>query len=364
MAGGGLGTSQRVAEVTIEKWIKKVSELTVRNLVLLAKLSKKGLMQYGADGHQMRWPIRKSEHQLNPFPDAVPVGYVRKNTKDNAYLGWRGYYLSDTITLREKLEQGGPAAMIKIFNSREKLIRETAMRRLAYEFYKDGGSAAGIAAERIHGIETLFSTIGAQTASDVLATAPQGTYAGLSMVPGAVSTETDMTRIWTPNGVNTNRNPGSGAQSWEANADEFIRAGLIRTTYGNSEGDRPDLITTTQEAYEQLCNILDGKERLVVNRGQSADLVSMGFTNVIEVDGCPVMWDLACPTTDANGDVVQGYGWTTDRLEFHLLGSEKQVFKAEVTFNDTYRADNIFVYMLGNLRFESPRYFMKFAAIS
>lgn len=364
MAGGGLGTSQRVAEVTIEKWVKKVSELTVRNLVLLAMLQKKGLMKYGADGHQIRWPIRKGEHQLNPFQDMVPVSFQRKNTKDNAYLGWRGYYLSDTITLREKLEQGGPAAMIKIFNNREKLIREAAQRRLAYEIYKDGESAAGIAAERIHGIETLFSTIGAQTASDVLATLPQGSYAGLSMVPSSVSADTDMTRIWTPNGVSTNRNPGSGAMSWEANADEFIRAGLIRTTYGQGAGDRPDLITLTQEAFEQLCNILDGKERLVVNRGEKEGLVSMGFSNVIEVDGCPVMWDLACPTTDANNDTVQGYGWTTDRVEFHLLGNEKQVFKAEVTFNDSYRADNIFVYMLGNLKFESPRYFMKFAAIA
>jgi hypothetical protein len=361
--GEGVGVTERVAQVTIAKWIKKVSELTTRKLVILSLLQKKGLINYGFDSNQVRWPIRKDEHQLQGYADMVPINYQRINTKDNAYLPHRGYYLTDTITHREKLENGGPSAILKIFNGREKLIRQSAMRRLNYEFFKDGESASGIQNEVFHGLETFMSGIGAQTASDVLATSNTSSYAGKSCAVGSLGTG-DLNRIWTPVIVNTNRNPGSGTITWASGAIGYIRAGLLRATYGNSDEDRPDIVLLTQSSWEDLLNLMDDKERILVSRGSGAQLVSLGFNNVVEVDGCPIMWDVSIPTTDGNGDTVRGYGLTTGQMELNLLGDEQQIFKGDITFNDSYRADNIFVWCLGNIRCESPRNFVKWADIS
>src|SRR3990167_3109913 len=147
-AGTSLGSSERVAMATIEEWAKSVSELTIKHLPLLSILQKKGRIKYGCSGVQHRWPIRKADYALQPFPDATPLGLgVRKNTLENATLPWRGYYIADTATLREKLEQGGAEAMVKVFAERADVMRRSAMRGLADEVFADGNATAQVARE-------------------------------------------------------------------------------------------------------------------------------------------------------------------------------------------------------------------------
>lgn len=354
--GEGVGVTNRVAHVTIAKWVKKLSDLTKRKLIVLAKLEKSGLITYGHDGGQIRWPIEKDEHLLNGFVDARPVNFQRVETTDNAFLGWRGYYLNDFITRQEKLENGGPSAMLKVFNNKEKTMKRSAMRRMAAEIYKDGNSVAGIAANRFHGIES-FMGVGAQTDADVVATTHNDTYANLSTAVGGLNSEFD--RIWTPVIVSTNRNEGAGNLDWNDYADEYIREANIRGSYGQGSDENFDLCTLNRDAYRDLLNIMDGKERIQVNRGAGAELVSLGFKNMVEIDGLPCVWDSAVPTTDDAGETVRGYCWTTEQMELMVLGPDKQLFKVDVTFSSTYQGDEIFIWSLGNLRFESPRYFGK-----
>lgn len=370
MPGGGVGISTRVATTTIEQWAKKVSEETERHLPLLALLKKKGRIEYGNSGPSFRWVVRKQEHELNPFLDMVAVNTQRVDTKTSATLDWRGYYVSDAITLREKLEQGGPEAMIKIFASREELMRRGAIRRLGAELFKDGNLAANVTANTFHGIES-FMGIGAQTNTAAIASVHNDSYAGLSTAVGTVDSE--FTRVWTPTIINTGKVVSGSTQSWADFADEYIRLGLLKTTHGSAPEDRPDLCLLTQDAYNDLLNLLDDKERITVDRGSGLALTQLGFGNHVELDGCAVMWDAAVPSTDASPylgggttSTVNGYMFTTGRMELKVLGKpgSKSLFESKVTFNDTYRADNIFMHLLGNLKFESPRHFGKFANVS
>lgn len=353
--GEGVGVTNRVAHVTIAKWIKKLSDLTKRKLVILAKLEKSGLITYGHHGGQIRWPVEKEEHDFNPFIDGRENTFQRVETTDNAFLGWRGWSMNDFITRQEKLENGGPQAMIEVFNNREKTMRRSAMRRMAAKLYADGNSATGIANNDMHGIES-FMGVGAQVDADVDASVHADTYANLSTLEGAVSTE--FTRVWTPNIISTNRNPGAGNQDWEDHADEYIRELNIRGQFGQGTDEQLDLCTLNRDAYRDLLNIMDGKEQIQVIRGQSEGMVGIGF-KAVEVDGLPVTWDSAVPTTDGAGAVVRGYGWTTEQMELMLLGPDKQLFKGDVTFSSTYQGDEIFLWTLGNFRFESPKYFGK-----
>lgn len=363
---GGLGVSERVALTTIEEWSKKVSDLVIRRLILLAMMQKKGRIKTGCSGGGFRWPVRVKEHKLFGFPDAVPLEIgTRHNTKENAYLGWRGYYTNDTITLREKLENGGPEAMINVFDSRESLMREAAIKGLAAEFFVDGNATAQVAREAFHGIES-FMGIGAQTGSSIIASTHDDSYAGLSTAVSALGTDTESQRVWTPTIINTNHTPTGGQQLWADYADQYLREINLRMTFGQGSGDKPDICMLTRDDYKSLLNLLDDKERITVARGSSMDLVKLGFGDHVEIDGLPVTWDVAVPSTDSDSVTVRGYVLTTDRMELKVLGpaSQKQLFKSRVTFNDSYQADHIFLYLLGNLKFESPKFFGKLADIS
>lgn len=356
---GGLGISSRVAKTTIEEWARVVSEETEKHLPLIKLLRSRGRIKQGAaSGGGMRWVVRVDDHSLTGFKDMTPINYERVNTKVNANLPWRGYQVTDAISLREKLEQGGPEAMIKIFTNREEVMRRGAIRGLASKFYQDGNLAANVANEEFHGIES-FMAIGTQTDADVLQTTSNDSYAGLSTARGALGTGTN--DPWTPVVVSTDVDPGGGVEAWDSFADEYLRRGIIESTYGGGPGDMIDLITLTKASYESFLNLLDDKERLNVTRGSGFGKSNLGFKGVA-FDGVDVIWDAAVPATSTNdAATVRGYGWTIDQMELRLL-NKGNLFTGRTTYNDLMAADHIFLYMVGNLKF-NPRHFVKFADI-
>jgi hypothetical protein len=359
MAGGGVGVSPRVAATTIEEWAKVVSEEAEKHLPHIALMKSKGRIKQGqASGGGMRWVIRVKDHSLQGFADMSPIHYERVNTKFSATLPWRGYYMVDSISLREKLEQGGPEAMIKVFANREEVMRRAGIRSLADKFYLDGNTPANVANEEFHGIES-FMGIGTQVASDLVASVHDDTYGGLSTAVAGLDPVN--TRAFTPVIINTAHTPVAGLRTWAATADQYLRAAILRSTYGAGPGDRVGLFTLTQAAFEDLLNLLDDKERIMVMRGDSTKLVSMGFS-AVEVDGVPVIWDAAVPVTDSDATVVSGYGWTIDQMELRLMNSGN-LFSSKVTYNSTFCTDDILLYIVGNLKF-NPRHFVKLASIT
>ena len=353
---GGLGSSPRVAATTIEEWAKVVSEEAEKHLPHIALMRKKGRIKQGdASGGGMRWVARVKDHALQGFADMQAISFDRVNTKVNALLPWRGYYLNDAISLRERLEQGGPEAMIKVFSNREEVMRRAAVRGLAGKFYQDGNLAANVAAEEFHGIES-FMGIGAQVATDALASVHNDTYAGLSTAVGTL--DATNTKAWTPVIVNTNKT----GTTWATFADEHIRKALLNSQFGSGPGDKVDLITLTQSGYESYLNLMDDKERVMVSRGKGQGLTALGFS-AMNHDGVDVIWDAAVPSTDAEDAVtVYGYGWTISQMELRLLNGGN-LFAGKTTYNDSFATDNIFLYIVGNLKF-NPRHFAKFADIA
>lgn len=359
---GGLGVSQRVAKTTIEEWARVVSEETEKHLPLIKLLRERGRIKQGkASGGGMRWVPRVYDHQLTGFKDMQPIDFERVSTLENALLPWRGYKMTDAISLQEKLEQGGPEAMIKVFSNREEPMRRAAIRGLADKFFQDGNLAANVTANEFHGIESFMKVTAGQTDSDKLATAHSDTYAGLSTARSQANQTGDP---WTPVVVNTDRIPSGGtAETWANFADTYVRRGILESTYGSGPGDMIDLITLTKASYEDFLNLLDDKERLNVSRGASYGKSNIGFKG-IAFDGVNVIWDASVPATSTNdAAVVRGYGWTVDQMELRLL-NKGNLFSGRTTYNDLMAADHILLYMIGNLKFISPRHFVKFADIT
>ena len=211
-----------------------------------------------------------------------------------------------------------------------------------------------------------MSGIGTQTDADRLATTHTATYANLSTAVNTVG-GTAQPRLWTPVIVNTDRTPSGGSQrTWENYADEYMRYAFLQACYGQDKKNKVSLVLLNRDAWEQFLNLIDDKEEIQVGRGTDKELVSLGFEDHVKFDGVSVMWDDAVPTTDDDALTVHGYGFTPERMMLKVLGKKgnKQLFTSRVTFNDSYRSDNIFMHLLGNLKFESPRHFIKFGDIS
>lgn len=358
MAGEGVGVSERVAATTISQWAKMVSELTEQRYILLSLLKSKGRISYGNSGGEIRWPFRYKDHALSGFPDNSPIAFSRKHTLKNATLPWRGYYLEDAITLREKLEQGGKEAMIKVFSNREEVMRRAAIRQMADEWFKDGNSAANAAAETFHGIESFLAS---SNSSDTLENdVYSDSYAGHTTAAGGIAGSTD-SRVWTPTVVNSTY----GSNTWATKANELIRHMILQLSFGNSSEDNIDLILLTKTSYRDLLNLLETKERLNIKRGEGVSVAKLGFDKFVELDGVSIGWDAGVPATDDGGTAVNGYAFNTDRLKLKVMGKKGgSLFTARTTFNDNYQADHIFMHCLGNLQFESPRFFGAFKEVS
>jgi len=351
---GSVGVSQRVAETTISEWAREVSEETSGNFVVLAKLKARGRIEKDCHGVNFRWPVRNRRHTLKGFQDNVALDFTRKNTKTRAYLDWAGYYSTEAITLREKAENGGKEAFLKVFQGREELVRQGLMEELAGEFYQDGTAYTDVPTPWT-GLEAMmgYST---QTATDHLASIPSDTYAGLSTILGTVggsTTDSVLKRLWTPAIVNCVYNPGAGVRSWANYGDEHIRHLVTHTRWGKKA--TTDLVLCDKDSFEDLKNLLDDKEQIRITRGEDLETVKLGFKDFIGLDGVEIGWDEACPITDGTR-VVHGYGFACDKMKLKLLG-QSQIWLADIDWNNSMQADEIALIHQGQLQFESPRCF-------
>jgi hypothetical protein len=371
MAGEGVGVTQRVINTTISNWADKISDLAVNRYILLALLKKKGLIKFGQHGGELRWVIRYRDHDIEGHVDGAAKTFQRVLTTKNMNLPWRGYESTEAITLMEKLQNGGKEAVIKVLANRLPLVREGLMRRLSREWFKDGNATANAAAQTFHGFDS-FTSVNTQTDTDRLATTPNDTYAGQSTAytahkSGAVKGTDEEYGATSPVLVHTGYDPGSGALAWSSYADEYLRHGIIEACYGSAPEDMLDLILLNRDAYRELLNLADDKERLVFDRGEGLDVVKMGFKHFVEFDGVSVGWDASVPDTDDHGDTVEGYGFNTDQMELCLLnpgGEGGGLWAHNTTFNSDHQADRMYFYCLGNLKFKSPKFFAKWADLS
>lgn len=361
--GDGVGITQRVADVTLAKWTKKVSDLCVNKFAFTAALEKKKKIKYGQGGGEMRWPIRWRDLDISGHVDMGIKTAQRTRTTDNAYLGWRGFDTTEAISLMEKLQNRGPAAVVEIFKSMAPDIRRGLMRQLGLRWHKDGDSTAGTAENRFHGIESFGSST-TQTASDVFATTLNDTYAGKStsytaFKSGAVKGTDEEYGVWSPVIVNCALNPGSGIRTWASYADEYLRRGILEAGRDSTEEEQLDLILLNKDAYYDLLNLADDKERLVFDRGDPLGLVSMGFRQFLNLDGCMIGWDFGVPTTNDASETVYGYGYNLDHVELNMLNN-KSMWELITTWNNRQAADEMYFYSFGNLKFTSPKYHAMF----
>lgn len=289
----------------------------------------------------------------------------RQNLWKKAELDYRGYQATDVLYRKELLENRGTSALVNVASKMSSRLLTSIEQYLSQEVYIDGNAAGNEL--RYHGLESFLGnngTITVSTGAQRTANAadpfgyPSDSYASLSTELGYYG-GSQLEGVWpagkadsefdfySPLIVNTTSSY-FGSTTWAANCVKALREGLHFAKRNDTKEDAIDLVVMDRKLYIDFLNAYNDKERLIVS-GNSG-LKSLGFSTV-EFDGVEIGTEYGIPANTA-------YGLAIGNIE--LLNMESQMFNSEGPFYDEQtQAYRYVVSTLGNLKFKSPRSFIK-----
>lgn len=370
-AGDGIGVTSRVSKATLSKWAKRVSDQAEKKMQLIPILRKKGRIKTLDGGGELRWIVRNKYHELLGHVDGLDRSYNRLNDLVNATLPWAGYELVDAITPVEKAQNKGESAVVRLFDQKVAQMQMSAAQRMAGQLYNDASVAQTSIPLPLHGIESMMSFT-SQTNTDEFQTTSDDTYAGISTSRTVwTSTTTDPGyEGWSPVIVNANRTVGGSAVAWADAADEYLRAGIIKSQVTADADDVVDVVLLRQSPFKDLLNLLDDKERKTVAAGYAESAYGFRPGQTVQFEGAMVGWDHACPSTDADSYEVFGYGFNTSKMELNMLDipgftrGKDSLFGFQEFVDPGTAASLLRLMFYGQIKFESPRYFAKFSKMA
>jgi hypothetical protein len=327
----------RIVNSTIKNYIKERENNTLRNRKLSALLKKRGKITFNWSGVAMDWKIKYKRTRMSGFADGDTLDFSRKDRNRTATLDWRGYVSTDSMTKGEFLQNRNAQAIIKLYADIAKDLMDDMDDEFGEEFYVNGYDPNN--AKRIHGIESFMQ---ATTNAGNGAASPTGSFAGLSCVPGTYGgqwnggpTFGNLANGGWPNGRgdanfdfwspivvdygDTLFDPTT--HTWENNCEEALSFAIIKGKKSKSMTGGLDLFLLDDEMYRKYLKVIRGKERIEVQRNAAgSDMVSLGFTDTINQDGCEI--------TSEYGIVPgNGYGFNIDNME--LRSQQAQLFVPE-----------------------------------
>lgn len=380
------GWAREVA-TTIADYGKGAEAELVGKRLLLKALKSKGRIVYGCggvggsgDAGDFTWQVPYRQAQLRTGEMENGMTPTRQDRFKRVGLSYIDYTMSDFMTKKEKLRNQGRAQIIDYFKQMSTRLFDDCGQQFSKELYIDS-SATGNSL-RLSGIETMMAINGTMDLSATTAVSrsanaadvagyPSDTYAGLSTILGntggswTVGTaginyqwpagRGDMQfDFFSPIIVNYTSSAWAGtANTWAYNAEKATR--YLATHMGKYQSDRNPLqtIMLERDLYRQFLDLYAGKERILIT--DSNKLRALGFDGV-SMEGVEVSWELDVP-----GGV--GYGWDVDNME--LRSCQDTLFYTEGPWWERIqRAYVTAVDFCGQLKFNSPRFFGKLAALA
>lgn len=361
---------QRVANTTITKYIRQEEINILRDRALLAKLEAAGRITFNHGGDSFNWKVRYKRAPMRVFTEMDSLTFARVNRWKTAALDWRGYAATDSINKMEKLKNKGPEAIIKVYSQMGENLMDDIREDFSDEFWIDGNAAAN--AGRLHGVETFLSYSGAADASVGYIGLPNDSYAGLTTTLGTYGGS------WSVNGSSVVNWPdGKGdpeydfwtplivdyqdtlwqatTKTWPFTCEEALRYGISKGARMKSLKGKIDLILLPPEMYRLFKQLQATKEQINVMRGEKTSLVSLGFTDVVNLDGCEITGEYGIPATF-------GYGFNMASTE--ILSMQESLFVADVPdFDIASQNDRFAIMFFGNAKF-NPRHFVAFKPVT
>jgi hypothetical protein len=353
------GEHAELLAVTTAKYIKGKSDETTRKLPELAFLRDKGNVKYNQSGTAIVWVVKYKWRDLETHEDMAEVTYTRKEVHKQATLTYKAEYtMQDAISWGDEKKNRGKEALVVLAKDKLDDMNRDSKNQFVSEMYIDGSDTGN--ERKLDGIDTIFQQSGTDDGDEYMVN--NGTYAGITTTKGAYggsSAADPQYDFFSAVGVNCVYDPGS-AISWASNADEILSKAILSVLYGNTNEDMLDLFTLTKSSYLAFLELMREKERYMAD---NTNLKRLGFgagKNIaVNHDGVDVTWTAGVPTEDSEGKTVHGYGWNFDFAELCWLGSD--LFEGMSDYDKDQHAYRFSLIGGGNLKFKSPRHFVKLA---
>lgn len=359
----------QVLKATAKTYIRGAADATIRKRLFLALMERYGTLLYNQDGYDINWNVMNSEPELQTFSDSDVITYQNHNAYTQASLDWRGYKLTDLISLKQTLMNRGEAQIVNLMDQKLKNLVETARKKLNGELYVDGNATGN--GSRFHGINS-FTGAGSCAATDLVAKC-NDSYAGLSTVQAAVGGvwTTDLGSgnypnatlasdwpdgsgdpeydYWSPKLVNWSSSAWpSGDVTWLANCIDVLRAIGIWCHCTVGDENSPMWHMMSAKLFREFKQAYDPALRVSVPHKESQDL---GFGDTLNFEGMGLKYEVDCPANEV-------YSITPAAMEARFL-TDSLFTSGESPFFDVDQQQYKFlVYSFGNMRF-NPRYFAK-----
>lgn len=384
--------TSRTLTTIIRKHLRDVEEEMLREHRLTAKLESDGRVITGVGGAGFDWPVQYRLHEVTDNNGTDPRNFVAQDLWLLANLEYRGYQVTDAISKKEKLAARGQEAIIKVANGIVERLKTSIRETFARELYVDGEASGN--SKRIHGIESMFGVdVGGATvmeglnystgaSEDATSTTyvmePSDTYAGLSTILGnyggaqlsgvfPLGVADPQYDFWAPVIVNTGSDYFDGTtDGFSSNAREVLSFGILNSQRNSAMSDQMDMVLMDRSLYYLARNRLTDAERIIVTN--KTGLRSFGFKHVFEIDGVECSWEYGIPLTSTvrtAGTVSApvAYGYNTSNMT--LFSMQDELFKVEgPEYDIDTQHDKVVVDFLGNLKFSSPRRFVKWGRYS
>lgn len=379
-----MAISARDLETTISDYSYGLHNELIANRKLLKAIQAQGNMMFncygsGDDG-AFSWVVQFKEPPLQTDDLLSPIQFTPKNYYKRANLSYIGYSLNDWIPEREQLINRSKSALVNHYERMLKQITLATKSRFSTELYIN--SAASGNSGRLSGIETMMPlqnttdtvtiTSGAARTGNVLDVVgyPSATYAGLSTVLGNESGS------WgTQDGIHTTWPFGSGDLGYDywspvvVNYDSDALAGTTHTWAGQavyatrfmidamnryvSDAGGIKLILLNQGLFRSYKDQLDSKERANVTTSKSD--WRFGFGDMLHQDGVDITSEFGVPT-------AVGYGFNIKQMT--MRSCFDKLFRSQgPKYEWIQRGHGVNIDFLGQMQFESPRFFGKLALI-
>lgn len=355
------------------KYLKGVTDLTIRQRLLLSMLRKRGRITYGHSSHTCLWNVQRSEPPVESYADGATITYDRLDMDAQLSIDWRGYHARDMMTAKERAMNQGPTAIINRYKEKIPRLVSGMRNKFSTELYIDGYAAGN--ENRLCGLES-FCGSGTTVAADLVAE-PSDTYADLSTALQAAGGTWSADRPVAPNAaVGTDWPYGSGSSeydylspklvnwsstswgtsstAWEDNCERALRETINWLILGAGDDGKPDLVLMSGEMYTGFLNHMSAKQRIIVPHKEAQDL---GF-EAVNFDGVAIHQEFGIAANTA-------YALNLMQMELCVLNSvdgmeqQDQLFQSIGPEYDPSKVAWLFLLLFfGNMKF-SPKYFGK-----
>lgn len=348
---------------TIDKYIRKLADPILDRHPVTGLLKAKGRIEYNCSGTQMTWPVVMRRPTPTAYLPDEPRSAPRRAYHKTATLPWRMFGIAERVDEFTKRANRGAEALAKHWTTAISKMTDSMGIKLGQDFLAMDGNASGYTTE-IHGMKS-FLTQGLQVGT-LPSFAPNDTYAGLSTVVGtyggtaalfpehtSASPVTVEACFWSPILIDVKDDYFTGTShtwfyQWRQ-AMEYSSMWMMER-----QGIRPDTWLTTPSWFHDIKQSLAASEQINVNRGDNSLATKLGYESV-SLNGIDITY-----TQDMPASTCYGIKW--DKVGVHSLGG--QLFETDKERDWFVQSDVLGLTFMGNLRFESPAYFIKLGEFS